>query len=359
MGYWDPILQAIPEDPAREAEVNTPPDYNNDSGAGGDTGSVATSNLDGNDIGGLLGGFFGPSQPTDARWSYNAPAGAWSVGTGTGGNPQYQLKDEAGNIVQWAIDALGNMVDVRNLGPAGQGGVVSQDFRDTYAAPAGASKVGETGGNPLYQLVDSAGSLIQWGINRAGEIIGLTNLGEAKKAPPVVSTPPPQNTGIGSGTTGGTKTTAPGAGNINTGNSVLDGLINGANRTNNPDGGAGLGISNTTYAPINTTTNVSTVTTTSTVANSAGQFNDVLKQITDIFKPTNDAALTRGALNPSMFSGGRAVDYSRSQQGSNTDPAAIVKGNFLTTNQNDTSKYMWILVAVSVLTFAVLLFRRK
>lgn len=362
MAYFS-TLQEAADSALREAEQAA---ASADAGAGGDVGSVATTPFD---IGGTLGDlqdtFFG-NDAVDPRYAYTAPAGAWSAGTGPTGNPIFQLRDEAGNIVEWAIDALGSMVDVKNLGPAGTGGLISQDPRDNYTAPKGATAIGQdSSGNPFYELVDEAGNLVKWGIDKLGGIIGLENLGAAPgssappaKAPTTTSKPPATTTSSGlPGLTGG-----PGA-------DLLSNILKGDNTTPNP---SGLTITNNTVAPVTTTTsnwfNQITNSTSNVTANAAGQFNAALDSIAGLFSKlapsplapaTNDAALKNGAVVPGVFQAGRRVDYSRSQQGSNTETAATVKGSFLTTNQNDNSKYMWVLVAVSVLTLLAILLRRK
>jgi len=54
------------------------------------------------------------------------------------------------------------------------------DPRDTYTNPdPTAKRVGtDAGGNPIWQLIDAGGDLVQWGINSLGSMFGVQNLGK-------------------------------------------------------------------------------------------------------------------------------------------------------------------------------------
>lgn len=111
------------------------------------------------------------------------------VGSDKFGSPVYQLIDADGHLIQWT-EFHGKMVDTANLLNAPLGVYVPQaQTYTTAAASAGAVSVtthraadathhyvaNDKWGNPVYQLIDTEGNLIQW-TEYQNQMFDTTNL---------------------------------------------------------------------------------------------------------------------------------------------------------------------------------------
>jgi hypothetical protein len=309
---------------------------------------------------------------TDARPTYTNPdptAQQVSVDPATG-NPIWQLIDKGGSVLRWAVDKTGSVVGLENLG------TTANDARPSYQAPANAKRSGTDAatGNPLYQLLDEGGDLIEWGIDWLGNVVGVKNLG--KPLAPSINTKPAAKTGADAGAL--TK-------QLNTGDpakDILSQLLNGENK-DNLSGGLKI-VNQTDNRPVTTynvdnsvRTSSNTTTNVSTNVNSADLVSKVVDSIAGIFKasggnspiqsasavtPSDDTIFGRASF-PGDFAKGRPLDGARMEPGSNAQPkpaVATLTGNLSSTLTNENNRPLLLLgIALSAAALLVVIFRRR
>jgi hypothetical protein len=322
-----------------------------------DAPEVAASPVDdftfsGSDLLDTGGGFV--SEP-DARPTYSNPdPTARQVGVDNAtGNPVWQLIDKGGSILEWAVDRAGAAVGLKSVG------TVAQDARLTYANPdPTARKVGTdtATGNPIWQLTDAGGNIVQWAVDWMGNALDTKYVGTANP-----TTPKPNTINTGGGPTDILTDILTGDGG-NKGGSV----INIVNQTDNRP---------TTKTKIDASVRNTTTTNTniSNNLNSADLVSNVVKSIADIFKSGNPPIQASSAVNPmndSLFGyattpksrqAGMSLDGGRMTPGSNATPQqATATANFsgklgsaLTNENNRPLLYLGIALTVVAIFFTL------
>lgn len=312
------------------------------------------------ETGGLLIGppSFATPELNAAESDYVAPPGATEVAPDAAGNRTFQLTDAANNVVQWSIDALGNAFNYLGLGPAtpstpttvpplqtsgGTGfldtlaGVFAQptqrpsDPRDTYVPAVGWRSGTDAQGNPLFRVVDEASNLIEWGINSAGDIFGIRNLGASDAAGNLRSGVSTQSGGI-----------------LNDLNNIATGNNTG---TNTSDGTAGTIIApNTVTSTINnftSTVGTNAIDLANTMFNGFKNFLGVGSPATSAtnFAASNDRALGTPAY-PGNYAVGQKTDLSQNSPGAPSSPAALLTGLNTKSNANTPNLRLYLVLAL-------------
>lgn len=285
-----------------------------------DTGALTTTPMDGlqGTLTNLASGFFDAPTPQQAYASNLDPR----VSAVAGSPNTYRLTDEGGDIIQWAVDALG--------------GVASGSLRNISME----TKTGNWSPMPTFGAVD-------------------TPAASAPTASPATTFNPGSNTGAG--------------------NDLLSNLLTGNNAPVTP---SGLSLNPITYsAPVTTTifksdtsnrstTNNTTNVTSTTAVNDAGLFNSLATTLTDLFKsvplqaaanftPSNDAALTRGAAYPGNYAAGQSINTNQSTPGASLAPAGIITGLPSISSNENTNRILWIGIIVSAVGILIYLFKGK
>jgi hypothetical protein len=274
------------------------------------------------------------------------------------GNPIWQLVDAGGSIIQWAVDRFGNAIDFATVGTA------KPDARLTYSNPdPTARKVGTdtATGNPIWQLTDAGGQVMQWMVDFAGNVLDLKPVGTPNVSKPV-TTQPPANTSL-----------------LNTGNSATDLLNNILTGDNKDPSGAGLIniVNQTDNRPVTTTnldnSNRSVVNTTTNISNSLNSpdlVSKVVTSIADLFKGGNPPLQSATSVSPSndtIFGSrqtpqsrqaGMSLNTARMNPGSNIAPVATLKGSFGETVNNSLSSPLVIFGALASIVALFFIFRR-
>lgn len=241
-------------------------------------------------------------------------------------------------------------------------GFFAPDPRDTYTNPdPTATRVGTTPtGNPIWQLFDVFGDLLQWNVNEQGGVSDLTNISQQTRDAQAEFGP------SGLGNQGTSTVTPPPPSSASSGNSaigLLNSLLNGDSNTN--QSGTPVSIITNTNAPNNSivsffqdtsqrnttsnTTNFSSVSN----ANSASLVSDIAKAIGGLFQ-------TAPTPGPQNFAAGQTTDPKQNLPTAGSTDVATVDGLATGTQSlkaNALLKYS--LIAAVVLIVISFAFRRR